>query len=325
MGLSSSQSRFLSLQNRQNDVVCELMILTNRKAAIARETKLVSKSYTKSMQDTILKFSTDCGANMYDISYDVLMKLNGVNPKKPYIVTDKQGRVVVDDNELVVNGVSTGVSLRDLAYVISTFSGFDSSGNIQNIYDLRVDETNTSGKKSVDDDCYYATEDPSDVNLRNYIAKKLGLINTYTNSFTKEKIMDFYDNIFRMISERGWVYDENVNDETNAKDSAKYLNSMLNSNEYYLTDCMMVSSTQTDYLTKQATQIATVYSVVDENAVEASFGVYTARKAEISLKEKKLDQRIKMLETEQEVLNTEMEQIKTVRNENTENFFKIFA
>ena len=115
MGLAASQGRFLSLQNRKSRIGNDLIALSNRKQILSREMKVVSNYYADALKQTSLKFSVDSGQTTYALNYDILMKPNELNCESPYIVTDKRGRVVVDDNKITYDGITLGVSYRDIA------------------------------------------------------------------------------------------------------------------------------------------------------------------------------------------------------------------
>ena len=100
MGMSASQVRFLSLQHRKNDIGRELTTLSNRKMGLSRDMNRVSKDYTNALNKTVLRWSNDCGNSYNIMNYDMLMKPNDLNCETPYIVTDSQGRVVVDDTKI---------------------------------------------------------------------------------------------------------------------------------------------------------------------------------------------------------------------------------
>lgn len=125
MGMAASQVRFLSLQNRKNTIGLNLMTLSNRKSALSRDMNRVAAQYNEAMNQRNLKWSSDCGISYKDLSYDLLMKPNETNSLLPYIVTDAQGRVVLDDNNIMVDGLDSGISYRQLATMISSYSGTD--------------------------------------------------------------------------------------------------------------------------------------------------------------------------------------------------------
>lgn len=139
MGMAASQVRFLSLQNRKNTIGLNLMTLSNRKTALSRDMNRVATEYNNAMNQKVLKWSNDSGVTYRDIDYDTLMKPNDLNSTLPYIVTDAQGRVVIDDNNIILEGRDTGVSYRDLAMMISAYSGtnentgFVEYKNLQNL------------------------------------------------------------------------------------------------------------------------------------------------------------------------------------------------
>lgn len=129
MGMAASQVRFLSLQNRKNTVGLNLMTLSNRKLALSRDMNRIANEYNEAMNMKTLKWSGDSGITYADLTYDTLMKPNNLNATLPYIVTDAQGRVVLDDMDIELDGKSTGVSYRDLAMMISAYSGKDDQGH----------------------------------------------------------------------------------------------------------------------------------------------------------------------------------------------------
>jgi len=125
MGMSASQVRFLSLQNRKNTIGLNLMTLSNRRTALSRDMSRVAANYNDAMNQKLIKWTNDSGMTYQDINYDLLMKPNDLNATMPYIVTDAQGRVVLDDNKIVLDGEELDVTYRDLATMISAYSGFD--------------------------------------------------------------------------------------------------------------------------------------------------------------------------------------------------------
>ena len=97
MGMSASQVRFLSLQSRKNDVSRQLMSLSNKKMSLSRDMNKVSQHYTDALNQKSLMWSNDSGATYKNLSYDLMMKPNDLNFEKPYIVSTRDGRVVVDN------------------------------------------------------------------------------------------------------------------------------------------------------------------------------------------------------------------------------------
>ena len=145
MGMAASQVRFLSLQNRKNTIGLNLMTLSNRKTALSRDMSRVANEYNNAMNQKVLKWSNDSGVTYSDLTYDHLMKPNELNTTKPYIITDAQGRVVLDDNFIQLeDGVNSKVTYRDLAMMISSYSEHKDG---EAIYDNVDNLTGGTGKK----------------------------------------------------------------------------------------------------------------------------------------------------------------------------------
>ena len=146
MGVAASQVRFLSLQNRKNTIGLNLMTLSNRKTALSRDMSRVANEYNNAMNQKVLKWSNDSGVTYSDLTYDHLMKPNELNTTKPYIITDAQGRVVLDDNVIQLEGNEySKVTYRDLAMMISSYSGHNDKGEAT--YDNVDNLTGGTGKK----------------------------------------------------------------------------------------------------------------------------------------------------------------------------------
>ena len=123
MGMAASQVRYLALQNRSNTIGLNLMTLANRRTALERDMSRVAKQYNEAMNEKMLKLSTDSGVSYRDLNYDSLMK-SGSKSKVaalPYIVTDVNGRAVLDDTEIG----ATGYTYKDLAQIISQYGQRD--------------------------------------------------------------------------------------------------------------------------------------------------------------------------------------------------------
>ncbi len=211
MGMAASQVRFLSLQNRKNTIGLNLMTLSNRKTALSRDMNRVAAEYNNAMNQKVLKWSGDSGVTYNDIDYDSLMKPNELNATLPYIVTDAQGRVVVDDNNIVFDGKDTGVSYRQLATLISAYSGIDDNGNTTynktgNVFGLDPNNDSvlvgdniipgTAGTKMSDAYEYKVVSNYNDYNYKNKIRydlmSKLGLI----REEDKTIVQNIYDSLY---------------------------------------------------------------------------------------------------------------------------------
>lgn len=215
MGMAASQVRFLSLQNRKNTIGLNLMTLSNRKMALSRDMNRVSTEYNNAMNQKVFKWSNDSGITYQDINYDLMMKPNVHNMTLPYIVTDAQGRVVLDDNKIEIDGHTTNVSYRDLATMISAYSGVEDDEttykNTSNLTDNTLNAAsikNLGGSAGSDATSGLASEKAYQIvssatqmpqnSLRYDLMEKLGLITPGEKQEIKNKELEIYgstDNI----------------------------------------------------------------------------------------------------------------------------------
>lgn len=138
------------------------------------------------------------------------------------------------------------------------------------------------------------------------------------------KIMDYYDALFQRIAEQGWVVDDKTSNQRTASNT--YLNNKLQNNDYFITECTeRDGSTGYNYASKMATSIKKIFAVNDDDAQQTALAQYEEQKSAISRKEKVIDARMQKLETEQESINTMMDSIKKIINDNIKKTFKMFA
>ncbi len=97
MGMAATQARLLSLTNRKNTIGYDLSRLSAQKMSLARESDAISTRYTEALNEKTLKWSNDSGATYYDLTYNTLMSPSALNNYEPYMFTDMNGKVVVDD------------------------------------------------------------------------------------------------------------------------------------------------------------------------------------------------------------------------------------
>ena len=97
MGMSASQVRFLSLQNRKSRIGRDLTTLSNRKMALSHDMNKVARNFTNALNNINLKWSNDKGESYQNLDYEMLMRPNQYNWDTPYIISDREGRVVVDN------------------------------------------------------------------------------------------------------------------------------------------------------------------------------------------------------------------------------------
>lgn len=144
----------------------------------------------------------------------------------------------------------------------------------------------------------------------------------------QETQIDFYDDLFSTIAEKGWTYNANVNDED-------YLNQMLQNNLYTITtvESKRVKSNEFTedyfweniYKTDIASNMTNIFAVNDTEARNDAQVEYERKKAVINAKENKIDTRMQNLKTEQDAINTMIQSIQSILDENIDEKFSIFS
>lgn len=332
MGLAASQSRLLSLTSRNSDIKLQMSIIAMQKMALAREMQSVSQEYQKGIKAKVLKWSNNNGVTCSDLTYSLLMTPTPNNANKPYIVTDINGKIVLDSKytqyaEIICpNGNPPGDwdAVRPQILADITGSSLDELQKADRYYieylTYKEELTEHLFNEPPSDDPSYASWEGK----RNMLeTKRDEALNNYNAMFSAEveSQLQFYDALFIAVAEKGWIYNENVND-------SNYLNQMFQNNLYTITTVkpgVVVNanneySYDNVYTTDLITNCTKVYTVSDEAAENAALVEYETTKSRINLKEQQLDIRSEKLQTEQKAISTMIESIQSVMDKNIENF-----
>ena len=119
MGLPASATRLLQYTNRKHDITNTLMHCSNQKSILARDMQRVSRNYQNALNSKIYKWSNNGGASYSALSYNNLMRPSSMNQNKAYLLTDLNGRVVVDSK------------YKKYAEIISEHGAYDDSIRFQ--------------------------------------------------------------------------------------------------------------------------------------------------------------------------------------------------
>lgn len=130
-----------------------------------------------------------------------------------------------------------------------------------------------------------------------------------------EKVADFYDIIYNNIIEHGWREDNSLDDseylEQCIKNGIYSMTSMNNLDGYYY----QTRYNETGYMTE----------VSDDDAIARAEAEFTAKKAELTYKEDKIDIQTKQLDAEISSLTTEYETVKQLISKSIEKTFTMFS
>ena len=138
----------------------------------------------------------------------------------------------------------------------------------------------------------------------------------------EETQIAFYDQIFTAIADKGWVGNSQVSD-------TDYLNQMLQNNQYYITTMTSAEDEEGEIYYEYSSNIASnfdqIFTVNDSDAQEEAQIEYEYQKSLINEKESRIDTRMQNLQTEQSAITEMIKGIETVRDDNGERNFGIFA
>lgn len=97
MGLAASQARFLAITARKANCEFQSMQIAQEKLSTTRELERATEEYQSSLNKTKLVWDPDgSGENAFDLSYDLMMRPSAVNNYTPYLMTTRDGRIVLD-------------------------------------------------------------------------------------------------------------------------------------------------------------------------------------------------------------------------------------
>ena len=98
MGLAASQARFLAITARKSDCEQRSMAIAQEKLSITRELSRISDEYQRALDATKLIWDGETeDGTVYDLSYDVMMNPSELNGYSPFLVTNRTGQIVLDD------------------------------------------------------------------------------------------------------------------------------------------------------------------------------------------------------------------------------------
>ena len=97
MGFAAPQARLGLLTQRQHTIRNQLTILANDKINLTRASERNSLNYCNAMNAKKYMWSCNAGNSYADLTYNTLMRPSQSNQYQPYLLTDYNGRVVLDD------------------------------------------------------------------------------------------------------------------------------------------------------------------------------------------------------------------------------------
>lgn len=233
-----------------------------------------------------------------------------------------------EDNLKVIGITKNGDNYcYSMSEIIDGIMGaYESAGGLTNTNDRGniVYGTLTHPQGSTEWNAWKTEHDTWETNYNAALAEYQSALNTDNQSLTadEESTIAFYDQLFTAIAENGWT-------QNNMVSNTEYLNQMLQNNMYYITTMDTAKDASGneyyEYYTSPATNIDNIVQVSDSDAEETARAEYEYQKSIINEKESRIDTRQEDLNTELSAINEMIQGIETVKNDNEERTFGIFA
>ena len=150
MGMSASQMTLLTLTARNHDIGLQLEHLSNDKQALTRRMQEISKAYNTALSKKTLKLSNNAGVSYTDLNYSAFMRPSAFNQNKPYLITNTNGKIVLDDkyakfaSMISADGNAGGDYESNRIKILSQLTGIPES-KLESL-DTAIDTSNEAGK-----------------------------------------------------------------------------------------------------------------------------------------------------------------------------------
>ena len=307
MGMSASQARFLILTAQKNNNEYQAQRITHERLVLAQNTERWTMEYNDKMNNKTLLFNLKTAADTDLYNYNRKLTYNDIvgspydeaNPGLGARLTTNTGKTIVPampspieiaryNGKTVVGEVTQEMKNELLASMDPTKVDFNLDGTISE------DELN----KLVDEK-YYAT----------------GIEG-------QETLPPIENSVYSGLKEEDYFVDPTITNPENlqmALTNGVYFISML---KYDPSNPIEASWQEVNYANTTETLISEVLDKTDDAAAQAE---YDKRNSSFQQKDKMLELRLKQLESEHKALETEMESVKKVIQEDVESSFKTFG
>lgn len=335
MGLAASQSRFLSLSNRQHTIETRALMLMSNKRRLAVETDAVYKDYILALDSTKIKsiqYNTETGKTSWvDGSIYNLMRYQAAasTTGTAFFVQDKSsGRIYVDRD--IANAFNN--TLKEFIISESQKEGY-------NITDLNIDDNGDISDIKVNNGTSIEPNTPDHYRIMQAIASYMKTFNntnefikkmneitqdiTFSNGVVQQEASNmyrasYYIEMFNAIKAGGGCIV--TSDETCKK--PEWVSNMIKNGEVILT----MWDNEAEMLSKTSSVLnSDLREVTDDSAVEVAAQDYETALNVIHDKDAEYDKKLAKLESEREAIVTELEGLKEVMKNNVEVHFKVFS
>ena len=325
MSLSCSNIRLLTLTRRKADIEYGISIDSMRKIALTKEQSLLTQTYNSKLQAKNIAYYDNGKFNKINYNYIMGYGANytaitsgsqALKNDNSMILTDYKGQVVMSD--AYANAIVTvlGSSAMDSNGRGGTFS----TDKIPEIMAKLVPGHTAEEFKSVmNGDSLSTSYEASGVQTTT--GESTGNTTQVDSSDTStsiiQKLVDFYEPIFKAAASNGWT---------------KEYNNEMKTNDNYVSDALVSGSFQLAKVNDEGNydpDVSLTYFVTagdltartDSEIREQLTAWYNEEKERISEKESWIDLNINNLSTELEAINTEIQSVKSLIDDATSSVF----
>ena len=321
MGLAIDNIRLLTLTARKADLEYNISIDSMEKMAIAREQSNLSQEYYSRLKSKNIAYYANGQYNQMSYGYLMGYTCNTLNMmyQNPAMLKKDNSMILTDSSGLVVLGSSyVSTMTKVLGSDCLNAKGRGGTFSDEKIPELIAAISSVSGVNVFTPDEVRSVMKGGDVNETTYTSNTLNTLtleeqgttttnNTSTRTEMCQKLIDFYEPIFKAAAANGWTTEYNNEIEHNDN----YISDALVSGVLQLEQVNDYGGYDPDASLSYFVMSGLVLEKTDSSVREEITAWYNAEKERISEKESWIDLELQDLSTELEATNTEIESIKS--------------
>ena len=314
MGLSIDNIRLLTLTQRKADCEYNISIDSMEKMAITREQSALSQEYYSRLKSKNIAYYANGQYNQMDYGYLMGYTCNTLNmmynnpsalkKDNSMILTDSYGLVVLGSSYVSTMTKVLGSSCIDAKGRGTTFSDDKIPELIASIAGTSI--TAEKVKKVMGGGTVESSYGATPTNTMT-LSGEGSTTHSNTNTVTEmyQKLIDFYQPIFKAAAANGWTTEYNQDMEHNDN----YISDALVSGTFQLAQVNSDGGYDPDASLSYFIMSGLVLEKTDASVREEITAWYNAEKERISEKESWIDLELQDLSTELEAINTEIESL----------------
>lgn len=352
MGMSASQARYLNLTARRNNNEYEAQQVAEQKTLLAMQMDAVARDYTQKVSNRELLFvQMDPSANSQSTTRLTYEKITSTNPFSGLgmRIVDTSGSVVVPNDpgnidELIQKAteeyqkaISNNCFTKTTTNADGTTSSLTYSGqNFMSSYFSGLGTDTFQNNPILDKDGNIVDAEEFKKQIQNLDAPSFHEFWTKNNySFQKGNILNEQRAYTEDDAAAKSKYEQNVAKLNNMRNDsykadlncldADYLEKKLRSGEWTLQKQNPNADGNGDWISSVWQAESRISDALDKSDDTEAEAEYQQQSAFFQSHDKKLELRLKQLDTEHSAIQTEMDSVKKVVDKNVESTFKTFG